>query len=395
VEFPEKAGAREHGGKYGVIASLLLIVAVISIAFLVYMKSQGVDLKELNIRELITKGMPVVGKKEAGEVIAEFKYNPEEPTGFTTNNGYIVKCAQDGIWLLDKNGENQWSKLIALNKPMVKSAGSYIMAADMGGKDIYVIKDRTVRWSEKLDNVIINADVNSKGYVSVATELEGYKGAVTVYDSHGNWIFTTARAEDHILSARVLSSSPMVLITSVNISGDSVATNLELVDMYGKTQAALTRQGEIIPSAWELKDGWIAAAGSKTVLCFNSKKDIRWEHSFDRIYSTAVLSDKQVVAAVKEEDGAGLFDKAEAHIKTIDLKGEVEDLYSVKGKVINLKAHDGIIAVNTGKEVHFINSKGEFKADYKSKTDVDDVFFLSKSEAVVIAQNSIAVINIE
>jgi len=396
VELPEKTDVhRNDGNKYGVVVSLLLIIAILCIAFIVYLKNQGLNIKELNINELFSRGIPAGEERVEGEVLSEFKYTREEPVGFGVYDGHIVRCGRGGIRLLDVESVEQWSKPLLLNKPMVKSSGSYLLVADSGGKDIYLLKGRSIRWNEKLENAIINADVNKKGYVSVVTEKESYKGEVIVYDSYGNWMFTTARAEDFILSARVLASSQSTLITTVSASGDSVNTNFEFVDMYGKTQTTVTMENEIVSSAVELSNGWVVAAGSNSILCINSKDETRWKHSFDRIYSITALSGKNVVAAVRVKDKSSLLDGGKTYIKVIDIRGNISDIYLLESDVINIKEYDGIIAINTGEEVHFINSDGEVKAAYEPEMTVEDVFFIDKNQALVILSNSVAVVNIK
>jgi len=321
VELPEKTDVhRNDSSKYAVVVSLLLIILILCIAFLVYLKNQGLSIKELNINELFSKGIPAAEERAGGEVISEFKYTREESVGFGVYDGLFVRCGSDGIRFLDEESVEQWSKPLLMNKPMVKSSGSYLLVADSGGKDIYLIKGRSVRWNEKLENAIINADVNKKGFVSVVTEKEGYKGEVIVYDSYGNWMFTTVRAEDFILSARVLASSQRTLITTVNTSGDAVKTNLEFVDMHGETQATVTTKDEIVSSAVELGNGWVVAAGSKSILCINSKGETVWKHSFDRIYSITSLSGNKAVAAVRVKDKSSLLDSGKTYIKMMDRK---------------------------------------------------------------------------
>lgn len=396
MELPEKTDVhRNDSSKYAVVVSLLLIILILCIAFLVYLKNQGLSIKELNINELFSKGIPAAEERAGGEVISEFKYTREESVGFGVYDGLFVRCGSDGIRFLDEESVEQWSKPLLMNKPMVKSSGSYLLVADSGGKDIYLIKGRSVRWNEKLENAIINADVNKKGFVSVVTEKEGYKGEVIVYDSYGNWMFTTVRAEDFILSARVLASSQRTLITTVNTSGDAVKTNLEFVDMHGETQATVTAEDEIVSSAVELGNGWVVAAGSKSVLCINSKGETVWKHSFDRIYSITSLSGNKAVAAVRVKDKSSLLDSGKTYIKMIDTKGKVSDIYSLESDVVNLREHGGIIAVNTGEEVHFINSDGEVKAEYEPGMTVEDVFFMDKNKASVVLSNSVAVVDID
>jgi len=66
-----------------------------------------------------------------------------------------------------------------------KSAGEYLLVAGLESKDIYVFAGKEKKWEKKLDYSIINANINSAGYVTVLHKAERDKSAVSVYNKQG------------------------------------------------------------------------------------------------------------------------------------------------------------------------------------------------------------------
>jgi len=62
--------------------------------------------------------------------------------------------------------------------------------------------------------------------------------------------------------------------------------------------------------------------------------------------------------------------------------------------VSNIAAYKDIAAVNTGREVYFIDSKGNLISIYNTISDIKEVHFLNRNEAVLITLNSIYIIKI-
>jgi len=73
----------------------------------------------------------------------------------------------------------------SLNLPYFKSAGEYLLVAGLESKDIYVFAGKEKKWEKKLDYSIINANINSAGYVTVLHKAERDKSAVSVYNKQG------------------------------------------------------------------------------------------------------------------------------------------------------------------------------------------------------------------
>jgi len=169
------------------------------------------------------------------------RYEDSLNSEFGAYKGYIVRCTKNGLEYLNRNGEEEWIYTVSLNLPYFKSAGEYLLVAGLESKDIYVFAGKEKKWEKKLDYSIINANINSAGYVTVLHKAERDKSAVSVYNKQG--VFQT-----YAISSEVSPSGREVLINCVDISGVSINTGLHLYTISGGNVAGKTFENVIFPS---------------------------------------------------------------------------------------------------------------------------------------------------
>lgn len=392
MNLPEEDTKVKHSSnKASVLMFLALFVVVIVLALFVYLKSQNIDLSEISLKELITNPA-AVNTLDMGENSFELKYDAREHPVYTLYGEYIIQCSKDSVKGLNKNGEEQWSIPVSVANPLVKISGNSMLVADIGGKGIYVINGKAVKWSKKLDNSIINADISDNGYVSVVHEAKGYKGAVTVFNLQGGEYFTRYIGENFTLMARVSPSGKSVVIDSVDASGVTTGTVLEFTDTFGKPLAKVTKQDMLIPVLWYLEDDSVVTGSNNAITCFDRNGRQKWEQQFSKVFSANVVLDKYIAAAVGENDKKG--SEGKINVELVDSNGKFTPIYGLNDEVRDIQAYSNIIAVNTGNDVYFINTRGKLIRKYSSKTDIVKVCFFNKQEAAVVTKGTVTVIKI-
>ena len=79
-------------------------------------------------------------------------------------------------------------------------------------------------------------------------------------------------------------------------------------------------------------------------------------------------------------------------MKITDLKGN-EHVYVIEGTTKDMKTSNKIIALNLGKQVNFIDTKGWLKKKFVSEREIKDVIFSDKIAAIIF-NNKICVIKL-
>ena len=149
-----------------------------------------------------------------------------------------------------------------MSQPVLKSNGAYLLAADLNGMDFVVINGKTEKWKGKSEGEIINADINSKGYVAILSKAKRYGGEAIIYDDFGIEQFKTFISDNSPVTARISPNSDMqeevqLLIEDVEVTK---IDNIGMREYYSGT--LYNREVVIVFSRW----GKVAAASTVTTL---------------------------------------------------------------------------------------------------------------------------------
>lgn len=373
-----------------ILATLLLVFAIVVVALYAYLKSQDSDFSSLGFDKIFSTGSAEKEKENAFSVIGEIPYDSNENSVFAIYKDFIVKAGSDGIKFWDKKGNEVWNDSVTMSKPILKTNGTDLVAADMAGLDFVVLSGKAEKWRGRADGNIINADISNSGYVTILSRAKRYGGEATVYDSYGIEKFKAFIANNFPLVSKVSPSSREMIVNCINTSGAKVQTYMKLYDT-GREEALAGNVLEplncIYPVIWYAGDDSIYLAGDMAITLLDKSGEQKWIKQYDTVYSTCMAGSRNLAAAVKEKTGT--------EIKIIATNGNELAAAPIDSEVRNLSSFGNIIAVNTVREVHFINDRGTALGKYTSKADISDVYFINRHEAVVISKSSVKVINIK
>ena len=383
-----------NGVRFIVFIFLLLIIA--GTALVAYLKSQDVDLKSVSIKDVIDRSFKNRNAKYDLSA-AEFDFDANLNVAFGTHKGYIVKCSRDNLIYLDSNGNEQWTYPLSLTDPVLKTEGSYLLVADYGGKSLLTFSGKEMRWEKELDNNIINADINSKGYVTVVHGEERSRGAVSVYNRQGMICFTIGKAENFILSSKVSPKLKSVFINSIDTSGININTVMEFSDLNGKMlNNKILKENTLFPSAWYMENDSLLVVGDKMFLILDKDLKEKLQQTVNgKIFSSCIADGKYAVVAANPEEVTGIFESGSSGIWVYDADGEKISEYNIKGEVRNINSFDDVIGVNSGNKLRFIDIDGELLAEYSSNEEIKEVFFINRREVLAICKDKFLVIKMK
>lgn len=381
----------------GIFLFFALLLVILGLALFVYAQSQGIDIRKVNVAEAIRKsfepGRHGVGPEDVNIIPYDLKEHPE----FIVYKDTIVKVTRDYIKGLNKKGEEQWMLQTILNDPMVRTNGTDLLVGDRGGKTLFLINGKTVKWETKLQNNLVDMHLNDRGYIALIHEAQGYKGAVTVMDSQGNEFFTRYIAEKKFpVGAKVSASGKTVAINSIDISDVTVATCIDFGDINGQDFISRLRPDVLLASMFFVNNEELLLAGDNFLVCYDKDREEKWslDYKNSRIYSVYPVSTKYAAVACSDISGESVQGAAPTEIQILDNEGRKTASYHLDGNVSNMAAEGDMIAVNTGKEVHFINDRGTLVKKYVSKSEVEKVSFFNSQEALVITKSDVLVMKI-
>jgi hypothetical protein len=391
----ENASRQEGpGNKVKIIAFLILLFIIIGTAGVAYLISQDVDLKSVSLKDLLDRN--ILSRDTKYELQStDFEYDAS--TVFRTYKGYIVKCSRDSLIYLDSNGNEQWSFQLSLKNPVLRSAGSYLLLADYGSKRIMVFNGKELAWEKELDNNIINADINAKGYVSVVHGEERSRGAVSVFNRQGIKCFTMGKAENFVMSSEVSPSGKNVFINSVDTSGISTNSVLEFADIHGNIlEDKVEKENAILSSVNYMGNDDIFAVGDSMFMMLDKSLKEKFKQDVNgKIFSSCIADGKYAVVAANPEEATGIFESGSADIWIFDGNGERVSEYNIKGEVKNLASFQDLIAVNSGNKFRIIDLDARLLAEYSPKVDIREAYFINRREVLAIYDNKFSVLRMK
>lgn len=371
------------------IILFLLLVIVAGLLFFVYLKNQEVNFENINVKKIIE----IISKKNKEQVINEITGNPDSE--FCIYKNFLVECDGKTIKAMNKKGSTQWEFHAPFHNPTVKVCDSYMVAADIGGKELYFFDGNYIQWDKKLKQNIINIEISNNGYVIVVREAKGVKAAVTLYKKNGNEIFTSYFSNRYVVSAEISPQNSHVLINCIDTSGVMPFNCLEFVDIYGRSIAAgICDDGTVFPLVEFLDNNTVVIAGNNKLICYKSDGSQKWVHEFNGriIYSTSIMQGNNIVVAASGTGKPGTLIRKNPELLLFDEKGRQTARCEIDSEVINITSYCDMAGVNTGREVLFINDKGKVTGKYTAKSVIKSIYFYNKLEAAVITKNGVTIV---
>ena len=383
---PEQENTQPGGRVAGLVSALLLCLCIITIAFLTYQKSLN---PKAGLNEILQK-FSFFDTNSLKEAVKEysFEFDKNENVSFAAYGDYIVKCSSSGVWFLDRTGEVVRAENIAFNNPVIKKNGKLLLIADLGSAEICVLDDKGIRFRQKLDEPVLNADISVDGYVTAVTSAKRDNNIIRVIEPHGIELFRIVIANDFAVSASISPSGEALAVSGIRTGAAGAFSHYKFYDMKGKDLADLffDASSELLPISWFLDKNSILAAGDRSVAAFDITGRVIWEKKFESVAGAEITNGKRLAVAAEDDKGSALM--------LFDAAGREYASGSLEYKPSGLSAYKGIIAVNAADTVYFYNEKVRNISRFTAEAIVSQVCFLSSHQAAVITDHEVVVVNI-
>ncbi|MGE5614968.1 MAG: DUF5711 family protein [Bacillota bacterium] len=386
--LPDKEKHGRSDGISSLVAAAFLFLCILAVAFFSYRKSLDPKAGVADVIQFFKSlGENVVND---AKVLHVYEFDAKEAPLFAVYRDYIVKCGSSGVWFLDRSGNIVRTENIAYSDPIVKTNGSLLVVADRGMGDISVLDGRTVRWSEKLDASILNADISREGYVTVITTARRDNNEIRVFEPNGIECFRKIIANDYAVSACVSPSSENLVLSAIGTEAAGAFSRYKFYNMEGEDIATLGFSAEdgsapeLVPLFRYNNDGSIFAAGDRAVASVNADGKLAWKKMFRNVAGTGLVGDKQLAVAAEDEKGSLL--------RIYDAEGEELASISLEGKPKGLNAQKGVIAVNTKDTAYFYDNRCRNFSKYSSRSGIKQVLLFNRQHAVVVTDREAVVV---
>jgi len=374
----------------GVIVFLLLIIAISIVAFTVYLKNAGYDFSTWSIKDAIAYVNS--NEKVKASLALEIPFSQDGSVDCKLYKNYTIVLSKDGIKWYNKSGKLLQENALTLTRPVLRSSDKYMAIADIAGRDIYFYKDKTLLWSRKLDNQIINANVSKDGYCTVVTQSKEYKASVQVIDLNGVDKYTKLCAEDIVLGAKSIHNGQDVLITKVVTDSVKTGTQLEFNNIYQeKPFATVSIADSLLPIVISQGENEIAV-GQNVILFMDKQGKEVWRKRADSIFCVAPNSEKYVIIAGTFTSTSGV---TKQQVLVLNAKGEEVYSFDQPENITGMHLNGDELALITQKSVYLYTLKGNKLGQYSARNEIKDAYLVGGNEAVVISGGTISLVKIQ
>lgn len=297
----------------------------------------------------------------------------------------VLLINNEELIAVKKNGEKDFSFMTGITEPAVSVRGDYILISDPGSSSAFLYKKDKLVKKFSLNNNILAAKVNKKGYCVIATEETGYKGMFTVFSPSGAELFRWHSGTGYIADVDI-SPKNKVCASQISFDGESdkiVSKILTFNTNNEKSTECLKKDGELLFGVEYYGDESFCAVSEKALYSFNSKfKNVSAIDYKKRVLQNYNISNKHnLVLCFKGNINNTL-------VENYSFDGKLKGSYSSDYEISSFDVSGELTLLSAGSSVYIINSSGKLKAQKNFKNDVAAAkFFPERKKLFILTGN--------
>lgn len=381
---------KEKIKKLALLISLLIILITIIVLIIVYI---------FNVQFRNWCDKHILGKEILQEDTREIEIDGDENPQVYAFDKYICLFRRKTIEFYNKVGTKVGEIETNINNAKFASAGRYLAICEQDGKEFYLIDGKEKVYENEVDGTISQINVSRSGFVSVVLSNNSYKSIVSVYNKEGKEIFKTNLVTSRVVDVSMSQDSQYLAIAEVDISGILTKSAIQIVSI----ELAQTKPAEAIVYKYEVPEGKLIInveyqEKQKLICMYNDTIEVLQEQKsselveFENRKTTFMTIELNNKIAILEEKTTGEY-TSDTYVNIINPENKREIKYIANGVVKSLYTSNKRIAINTGSELHIIDTNGFLVKKYISSTEINDIV-MTDSLVGVIYRDKIQIINL-
>lgn len=308
-------------------------------------------------------------------------------------NGDVLIYNNQGAAAVDVNGKIKWTIDAAVSDPLVEADGAYLLVSDLSGKHFAAsYKDGKMLQEFELENDIISAKITDKGYCVFATDTDGYKGKVTVFNKRGKKLYEWNSGSGYISDVDITDNGKYLAVSQLMTDGTSPDTRIQIINTRrGETVASAVRGGEICAGMRFASNNRLIVVTDRSIAGYSIGGREKFNISLTGKSPSLYNIDSDDTIAVVTLDGRG-----NSVLELYSASGRLRGAYTTSGdiKALSISGRGAIVAQQKG--ISRINARGKEKSTVNVAHDIKSIgYFGDKSRAVVVGSDRAEVISVK
>lgn len=293
-------------------------------------------------------------RNDSGQT-TEFQYTRDASNAFASLDGTLLLCSDTALQLYSNSGLLYIDEQVKLSKPVIATCGSYAVAYDVGGNDLYVIKDKEIvhTYSSEEGYDLLSARINENGYLAVVEQASGYKGSVKIFNNDLQLLLTENVSSEYVTDAIVSPDNEQFAVVTIGQKKRVFNSTINLYECKeGDQVATKTLENQfVVDLSWKSALLWVQEKDGAAVLDDNLNVIGSWTESNQYLQGYSLDGDDCAVEVFSWYKSGG-----SGEVLLIGDSGEANRSQPITGEVLSVSAAGKYIAVLTTEELFIYTS---------------------------------------
>ncbi len=312
-------------------------------------------------------------------------------------DNHIVILKDNKLTIYNASGKEETTINVQVNNPIFGSSGKYLLLADKGSQNVYLIYNTSLQWQKTMEGNVSYITVNKNGAVGVVLTGTTYKSVIVMYSITGNEEFKTYLSSTVATSLAISNNNDYLSFAEANTSGTVISSVVKTISVE---KAKNTPTEAIIYTYNQENNSLIISIeyNNDNLICQYDNsvyrlKDGNSEKILDVDNNTLFLDIKLADYISKiQENQSGIL-RSEYEVKIINEKNSSENTYLLEQMPSGLYCSDNILAVDMGNEIIFLNHSAWLLKHFTSRQNYKNIV-VGDSVAGIIYRDRVEIISL-
>lgn len=272
------------------------------------------------------------------------------------------------------------------SRPTVSAAGGMLLAYDKSGTGLLVTDTKGRHTLAQGYGDTISAHINKKGYVSVFSEANGYKCALSAYDKNLNMRYRWKTSEYYGVASVVSEDGRTCAAAVVCVENGSMVGRIVFFNLEKEGIAETVDLGGQLPlDIWETDSGFFTVTDGYA-LSLDFDGNVKGRYNFGNGKIAGYVADKNggVFIAVNSESASARYE-----LVHLDSKAQQTGRRPIISDVFSISSCSGLLAVHNGTGIDVYDEKLNLKRIISPDGKVEKVVIISDGIVVIVTADEV------
>ena len=356
--------------------SVIVIIAIIGITMIIYYANK--DARNFLDQYLFRKN---ITQEKLDFITLDYNSN----VNVFAYNRYLCILAESKLMEFNSSGKLVNEIPLEINNPVYSVNNKYLAISEKNASKLYFISDDEILWNKEVDGNISKININDNGYVSVILTGTTYKSVIVIFDSEGNELFKNYLATSTAVDTSISKDNKYLAFAEVNTTGTTIQSEVKVISIEVARESARQSSTDPFIYTYKAEDNKlilnIEYSENNRIVCMydceisiieneNNRVIMSLEEKGKNINFANINLENNVYRAIEENDG--IFN-TNTIVEIENVNNEKITTYTAEGATKEIFSANGIIAINLGQEIEFINTSGWLLKRYSSTREIQNV----------------------